>query len=164
MNSASEAPKHPAVPELDRVYTSLVGRAQELRDSFFQTAVSLHAGKPGNIPIVIRMRQSRPNAVSIEWAKVNLPRLKEGEAMKPRVIRTINNGQGSKYPVSSYSFVKEALKNIVRAYEILLAEIRVTCSVIQRVRRQLVPAVKKAGVVDGSISAFITHDYRATSD
>ena len=77
---------------------------------------------------------------------------------------TINKGQGSKYQVSSFSFVKEPLKNIVRAYEIQLAEIRETCSVIQRVRRQLVPAVKKAGVVDGSISAFITHDYPATSD
>jgi len=164
MNSPSEAPKHPAVAELDRVYSSLVGRAEELRDSFFQTALSLHACKPGHIPIVIRIRQSSPNAVTIEWAKVILPRLKEGEAKKPRVIRTINKGQGSKYRVSSFSFVKEPLKNIVRAYEIQLAEIRATCSVIQRVRRQLVPAVKKAGVVDGSISAFITHDYPATSD
>ena len=66
MNSPSEAPKHPAVAELDRVYSSLVGRAEELRDSFFQTALSLHAGKPGHIPIVIRIRQSSPNAVTIE--------------------------------------------------------------------------------------------------
>ncbi|WP_217191065.1 conjugative transfer protein MobI(A/C) [Pseudomonas shirazica] len=164
MNPPSEAPKHPAVAELDRVYSCLVDRAEELRDSFFQAALSLHAGKPGHIPIVIRIRQSSPNAVTIEWAKVILPRFKEGEAKKPRVIRTINKGKGSKYPVSSFSFVKEPLKSMVRAYEIQLAEIRETCSGIQRVRRQLVPAVRKAGTVDSSIAAFITHDYPAAKD
>ena len=149
---------HPVVTQLDATYAALIANADALKQAFFATARDLHKGKPGHIPIAIRLCQSSPNAVSIVWVKIILGKAEAGASEGTYLIQTINKGRGHKYPLGAFSFVKEPLKQIVRAYEVQLAEIREACSVNQKIRRQLIPHARRARLIDDAIGAFLAQN------
>ncbi|WP_137887539.1 conjugative transfer protein MobI(A/C) [Pseudomonas sp. 2FE] len=145
MDTTQKTTSQIAIESLDAIYSELIGQTEELRDAFFQTALSLHEGKPGHVPIAIRIRQTSPNAKTIEWIKIIMKSKAKGK--KENLYFSINKGVGSRYRVGSFSFVKEPLKEIVRSYEAQLADIREACSVNRRIRRQLVPHTVKVAKI-----------------
>lgn len=138
--SASEI----AIEGLDAIYSELINQAEALKHSFFLNALALHEGKPGHIPLVIRISDGSLNSKRIEWMKIILT-IQKGERIK--IHQTINKGVGSRYRVGSFSFVKEPLKGIVRAYETQLGDIREACMVNRKIRRQLIPHTVKAAKI-----------------
>ncbi|CAM3408252.1 hypothetical protein SAMN04490207_0093 [Pseudomonas gessardii] len=157
MNSPSEAPKHPAVAEIDRMYAVLVERAEDLREAFFKTALDLHAGKPGHIPIGINVKQSSPNAYSFNWVKIEL--IKGDGKNGSQKITTLDKGRGSNYPLNGFNFVKGSLNPIVRGYELQLREIRVAGSMLQKIRRSLIAAATRVASVEQRV-AILAEDRR----
>lgn len=158
--SAQEA----VVASLDEIYSSLVKQAELLKEAFFETALALHQGKRGHVPIVIMIKQSSPNAVSIFWAKVTVTRATPSQPKKGFLLTTINKGPGHKYRVSAFEKIQNPLKGVVRAYENQLAEIREACTRNREIRRLMIPHVKKTSIIEATVKAFITDDYQATSE
>lgn len=153
MNPTFQAPKHPAIAEIDLMYAILIERAENLREAFFKTALALHAGKPGHVPIGISVKHTSPNAYQFNWVKIEL--LKEKGKNGNHKITTLDKGRGSAYPLNRFNFVKGKLNPIVRGYELQLREIREAGTMLQKIRRSLIAATKRVESVEKRVSILI---------
>lgn len=119
------------VAALDLLYEQLRERAETLRDQFFNSALALHEDKKGHIPVVIDVKRPSSNSFAVYWLRIFISH-SNGHS-----YRTINKGRGFKYDVGAFSFVKQPLKQLVRAYETELAKLREAASDNRALRRTM---------------------------
>lgn len=149
-------PESPALAEIDRLYAAVIEQAMELRDAFFEAALSVHEEKRGHVPLVIHIYKSSPNAWTIQWSRVTLTKPKAGSTKRERHLARIKKGPGHKYPASAFTFVKGPLQPLVKAYEAKLAQLRASASDLQKIRRQVVAVTRKVSAIQQEISALNT--------
>lgn len=136
------------VAALDLLYDQLRERAEMLRDNFFSSALALHEDKKGHIPVVIDVKRPSSNSFAVYWLRIFISK-PNGHS-----YRTINKGRGFKYDVGAFSFVKQPLKQLVRAYETELAKLREAASENRALRRTMLAHAGKVArclVVDPSL-------------
>lgn len=121
----------PLIATLDALYAELIEEAQRLAEAYFNEASIDHNGAKRHVSLLIHVRQLTEQSWGIYWAK-NL-----ATPGKPALLRTINKGEGPRYPVGTFSSVKEPVKSICRAYERRLTVIRTACFQNRALRRTL---------------------------
>lgn len=129
MSSSTSTTQDP-VAVVDRLYLQLRQQAEEMRDQFFQRALALQVDKKGHVPIGIAVLDPSENSFAAYWVRIFI-------SAQGRSVRTINKGTGFKYPVGAFSFVKQPLKGLVRAYETELATLRQLASENRALRKSL---------------------------
>lgn len=126
------------IKAMDNIYESLIEEAQRLAAAYFEEASVDPSGTKRHVVLLIQVRRLTDQSWCIHWAKnVAAPG-------KPAILRTINKGNGPRYPVGTFSSVKEPLKALCRAYERRLTKIRAACFQNRALRRSLEAHVRQA--------------------
>lgn len=130
-----------AIQAVDTMYAQLIERAETLAAEFFAQASAGEDGKARHVQLLITVKWETPNSAGIYWSK------RAGVAGARLPLITLPKGRGSKYPVGTFSSIREPIKGLCRAYETRLAEIREACFANRQLRRQLVLHEKKVAAV-----------------
>lgn len=119
------------IEALDSLYAELIGEAQRLAETYLERASTINGERRRQVQLLIQVKKHTEHSWGIYWAKnTALPG-------QPAVPLTINKGAGDKYPMGTFSPVREPLKMLCRAYEHRLALIRAACRENRALRRTL---------------------------
>lgn len=129
--STRTRPQELLTAPLDEIYKELISEAQRLAEAYLEEASSVDGGGKKQVKLLIQVKQHTPQSWGIYWARNTAA---PGTPANPM---TINKGEGTKYPLSTFSRVKEPLKTICRTYEKRLALIRSACIQNRTLRRSL---------------------------
>lgn len=121
----------PLIDALDGLYAELVEGAQQLAQEYLERASTIDGKRRRQVQLLIQVKQHSPQSWGIYWAK-NI-----ASPGQPAAPLTINKGPGDKYPLGTFSSVREPLKTLCRAYEHRLALIRAACRQNRALRRTL---------------------------
>lgn len=129
--SEKSTPHEQLIKAMDDIYESLIEEAQQLAEAYFEEASVDPSGAKRHVVLLIQVRRITDQSWGIHWAK------NFAGPGKPAILRTINKGSGPRYPVGTFSCVKEPLKALCRAYERRLTKIREACFQNRALRRSL---------------------------
>jgi len=129
--STEKSHQEALINALDGLYQDLIEEAQRLAAKYFEEASTAQEGARRHVKLMITVRHHTDQSWGIYWAK-NI-----GAPGKPANPQVINKGEGNKYPLTTFSVVKEPLKTLCRNYEKRLAAIRAACFQNRSLRRTL---------------------------